>query len=135
MSHYRESMYGPFELGRSYELEYRARVDHREALLDRDLSDDAIEIWWRMYFPPGGAGTTFVVSVEGTKLAEDGGDPGATGLWEVLVKIPTDKGVGTVIVETVAVDTGVPDASTPSNFREVPLDVPTQTSIVGAPTV
>lgn len=133
MTQYRSCPYGPFELGRSYDLEYRARAEYRTQLIDRDLSSGAISLAWRLYFPPGASGTTFVVNAVGTKLSEDGGTAGATGLVVFNVTIPTNKGTGTVIVEVVAIDSGVPDASTPSGFREVPLDAPTQTSLVSAP--
>ena len=56
MSHYQESPYGPFERGKTYELEYRARAHHRDALVDRDLSEVALEIRWRLYRPPAGVG-------------------------------------------------------------------------------
>lgn len=134
MSHYRRTEYGPFERGRTYELEYRSRVDHRGVIVDRDLSAAALQIRWRMWRPPATSPASFVLDVVATKISESGGTAGATGLWKAIVAIPKDAPLGTVIVETVLVDTGVADADAPSGKREVPLDAPAQTAIVAAPT-
>ena len=130
MTQVRESPYGPFERGKTYELEYRARALHRGALVDRDLSDDALNVRWRLYRPPAGAGVTPLVDEVAEKLVEGSSAAGATGLWRAIVKIPVEAPLGSVIVEAVVVDSGVPDADTLSGFREALLDDPARTALV-----
>jgi hypothetical protein len=135
MSQISESPYGPFERGKTYELEYRARAIHRGSLVNRDLSDEALEIRWRLYRPPAGAGVVPLVDEDGEKLVEGSSAAGATGLWRAIVKIPVDAPLGSVLVEAVVVDTGVPDDDTLSEFREVLLDDPARTAVVPGLTV
>lgn len=131
---YRRSEYGPFEVGKTYELEYRARVEYRGELVNRDLSDEAIEIHVRLYRLPLEAPATFVVDVTAEKLVEEGSAAGETGLFLARLRVPKTEAPGSVVLEVVLIDTGVADTSTKSAKREIALADPARTAIISGPT-